>query len=248
MKKDIIRLLVILLAISILVTGCRGSQETDEESSIKKDSGSNGKTYDNVNIVTSDGLSLKGRLFGFGKNGVVLSHMFPSDQTSWDDFASKLTEKGYIVLTFDFRGYGDSGGGKDPARIDIDELAALEFMKDQGTKKVFLIGASMGGTAALKTAAAEAVSGVISISAPRVFKGLSVEKNIANVKSPKLFIAGADDKEAVMEAEWLFDNTPEPKELKIFSGSDHGSDLLSGSDGEKVRKSIIDFLDDNSAN
>ena len=31
--------------------------------------------------------------------------MFPSDQSAWYFFADRLGERGYRVLTFDFRGY-----------------------------------------------------------------------------------------------------------------------------------------------
>ena len=246
MKKNIFILLLITLIIPIFITGCQESSTPDRQSSIKNNSESNGASFDEVTIATEDGLSLNGHLYGFGKKGVILSHMFPSDQKSWNDFAFELTEKGYIVLTFDFRGYGDSNGEKDPAKISLDEKAAIEFIKDQGVEELFLIGASMGGTAALKAAATADINGVVSLSAPRVFKGLSTEKEIASINKPKLFIAAEDDEEAVKEAEWLFDTTPEPKELEIYNGNDHGSDLLSGKDGKKVKKSITDFLEDNS--
>jgi len=243
MRKILFGLLLILLTASLLIAGCQETKKSDEESSIKNDPGSSGKTFDEVNIVTEDGLNLKGRLYGFGKKGVVLSHMFPSDQNSWNDFASELTEKGYIVLTLDFRGYGDSDGEKNPAKIDLDEKAAIEFIKDQGVEELFLIGASMGGTAALKTSSIAGVNGVVSLSAPRAFRGLSVEKEITTIKKPKLFIAAEGDEEAVKEAEWLFDSTQEPKELEIVGGSDHGSDLISGEEGKKVKRSITDFLE-----
>ena len=85
-----------------------------------------------VTFTTSDGVRLAGRLFGpdTATAGVVLAHMLPSDQSSWFDFADRLSREGYRVLTFDFRGYcpgGDAGcsrGQKDVASIWKDVLAA----------------------------------------------------------------------------------------------------------------------------
>ena len=232
------------MIISLWVIGCQGSKAPDDQSSTNENSVANRESFDEVKILTEDGLSLDGRLYGFGKTGVVLSHMFPSDQSSWNDFALELTEKGYIVLTFNFRGYGDSDEEKNPAKNEVDEKAAIKFMKEQGTDDLFLIGASMGEAAALKAGADKNINGIVSISAPISFRGISVEKEIVSLKKPKLFIVSSGDLEALKDARWSFDNTPKPKDLEIFDGDDHGSDLLNGEEGEKVKKSIFDFLKD----
>src|SRR3989337_802453 len=61
-----------------------------------------------VTFQTEDGVTLSGTLFGQGGSGVVLSHMFPTDQTSWHAFANTLAGNGYLALAYDFRGYGKS--------------------------------------------------------------------------------------------------------------------------------------------
>jgi predicted alpha/beta hydrolase len=45
------------------------------------------------------------------------------------DYARKLADDGYVALTFDFRGYGESGGSRQIDRIDRDVTA-----KDAVTK------------------------------------------------------------------------------------------------------------------
>ena len=121
-----------------------------------------------VTFTTDDGVELKGRLFGQGSRGVVLAHMYPADQSSWWGFAQTLADEGYVALSFDFRGYGNSGGDKEIKLIDRDVRAALDFLEKQGATTVFLAGASMGGTASLKVAAKEGekLAGVVSLSAP----------------------------------------------------------------------------------
>ena len=85
-------------------------------------------------------MQLAGRLFGpdDATAGVVLAHMLPADQTSWFDFADRLGELGYRVLTFDFRGYcpgGDAGcseGQKDATAIWQDVAAPWAFLRIAG--------------------------------------------------------------------------------------------------------------------
>ena len=64
-----------------------------------------------VTFESRDGVTLEGRLFGDGSTGVVLSHMRPADQRSWFAFANRLADEGYLVLTYDFRGYCPGGEG-----------------------------------------------------------------------------------------------------------------------------------------
>ena len=121
--------------------------------------------------------------------------MRPADQESWWPFARVLKDKGYQVLAYDFRGYRDSQGELDIDNIDKDVQAALDFMKSEGVSKVFLIGASMGGTASLKIASGEEVTGVITLSAPPAFEGLDATEDVATNR-------------------WHRTMTPQPKQLE----------------------------------
>ena len=135
-----------------------------------------------VTFPSSDGVELEGKLYGRGKIGVILSHQYNSDQSSWFSFAGVLADSGYLVLTFDFRGFcpgGDAGcssGDKDVAAATKDLEGAISFMRDKGATKVFLVGASMGGTASLAetTVQPARIAGVVSLSSPLEFQGLDV--------------------------------------------------------------------------
>lgn len=195
-----------------------------------------------VTFNTEDDVQLSGHLFGSGDVGVVLSHMRPADQESWWPFARVLKDKGYQVLAYDFRGYRDSQGEMDIDQLDKDVQAALDFLRGKGVSKVFLIGASMGGTASLKVASREEVAGVITLSAPPLIEGLDAREDVKTISAPKLFIAAREDLAYAKTVE-LFDQiSPDPKERQIVDGGAHGTDLLSGDSGPRVQGLIVDFL------
>ena len=194
-----------------------------------------------VTFTTSDGVVLSGRLYGTGTTGVVLAHMYPADQSSWASFAERLASKGYAALTFDFRGYGRSGGTKEIGLIDRDMMAALGFLQGHGAERVFLIGASMGGTASLLVARDKPVAGVVTLSTPVAFMGLDASEAVKEVAAPKLFIAGVWDVPAREGLTALFEAAPKPKERFMVESNAHGTDLL-GVDRGVVEQRILRFL------
>jgi len=205
-----------------------------------------------VSFPSADGVRLEGRLFGDGTAAVVLSHMQPADQTSWFGFATRLAEGGYLVLTYDFRGYcpgrdgGCSEGERDVAAIWQDVLGAIEFVRERGATSVSLVGASMGGTASFVAASRAGVDvrAVIALSAPASVDGLAVDGPLlSNVTAGKLFIAGVGDAAAAADAQALHDRAPPPKRVAILPSDDHGTDLLTGGQGEVVRRLIEGYLE-----
>jgi imidazolonepropionase-like amidohydrolase/dienelactone hydrolase len=66
-----------------------------------------------VNIKAPDGISLKGTLYSSNKpgSGVILSHMCDGNgREAWDGLATRLAQNGFHVLTWNYRGVGDSEG------------------------------------------------------------------------------------------------------------------------------------------
>ncbi len=196
-----------------------------------------------VSFRSSDGFLLRGSLFGGGGRAVVLSHGFPEDQSSWFEVARSLADRGYLALTYDFRGYGASEGRRTVGLIDRDVRAAIEFLRrDRGVERPALVGASMGGTASLIAAAGVPVAGVVTLSAPARFRGLDAVAQVGRVSVPKLIVAARGDGSAAASAEKLYEQTDEPREIRIVAGSAHGTGLLRGDQGPEVRKLVEEFL------
>ena len=225
----------LLAVLGLILAACGGGKE---EAHPTPDSG----VSQAVSFQTADGVTIRGHLFGDGDKLIILAHMRPTDQTSWFGFADELAKAGYSALTFDFRGYGESEGSKELEKIDLDVEAAIETMRDKGYGPIYLVGASMGGTASLIVAARQEVAGVVAISAPADFEGLDAEAVVGQVRERKLFIASKGDSSATTSLERLFERAPEPKEEKVFEGSEHGTNLLEGKYAAEVKAAIMAFL------
>jgi len=63
-------------------------------------------------LKASDGAILKATYFAAVKSGpgVLLLHQCNRQRKVWDDLARQLATAGINVLTFDLRGFGESGG------------------------------------------------------------------------------------------------------------------------------------------
>jgi dienelactone hydrolase len=207
-----------------------------------------------ITFESSDGVELSGRLFGpdEGTAGVVLAHMFPSDQSAWFAFADRLGQRGYRVLTFNFRGYcpgGDAGcseGETDIPAIWQDVEGAIEALRAEGASRIALVGASMGGTAALVAASREGqeIDAVVTLSAPIGFEGLEAGTDVlAEVEAAKLFLAGHEDVGAAQAVDTLYAETLQPKRPVILTTGDHGTDILTGNQAGIASTEIIRWLD-----
>jgi len=225
-----VKLLLILLLL-LLAAGCQ--TKVSKKLPVPK--------YRQVQFKTDDGLVLVGKLYGKGKTGVILSHMYPADQESWRPLALFLSQRGYKVLTYNFRGYLPSQGERQIALLDKDLLTAIKFMRPQ-VEKLFLVGASMGGTASLKVLNKVKVNGVVTISAPPEFQGLAVGEKWAQTIVPKLFLATNNDGQAAFFARQFYRQAYEPKELEIYPGSAHGTNLFYTSLKQKLFRRLDNFM------
>ena len=224
-------LILVLIVAATLAAGCTSS-----------DSGRG------VLITADDGLVLRGKVYGSGAAGVILTHELDGDKSAWTDFAERLAGRGFFVLTFDFRGHGDSPGPREAGIADADLAAAVRYIRSPdglGRPNFFLVGASMGGTAALKVAALERALGVVTLSAPISVRGLSARNEIEGIAAPKLFVAAENDPPYTDAAQALFDLAGNPKEILFLPGSDHGTGLLRGEEAAQARRAIIEFLEAN---
>jgi alpha-beta hydrolase superfamily lysophospholipase len=100
---------------------------------------------------SGDGTRLDGAEIGSGPVGVVLGHQYPAELCGWWPFAVYLARHGMHVFLFDFRCLGESectAQGGDGSDVD-DMLAAAGELRSRGARRIFLMGASLGGTVAM---------------------------------------------------------------------------------------------------
>ena len=206
-----------------------------------------------VTFRADDGVRISARVFGRGPVGVVLGHQIDGDQTDWWDFAGLLADEGYSALTIDFRGYcpgGEAGCSDDAGTGDAwrDLVAGAVWLDRHGARRVVLIGASMGGTAAVVAASGSDVDGVITLSAPSECCGMAITRSIVEeARGPMLFIAGRFDADLPASARRLGRWAGSAGDVLILNSGEHGRDLLGGLATPQVQRRTIDtvlsFLD-----
>lgn len=105
-----------------------------------------------------------------GARAVLLCHGAFEHQENWADYARRLAENGFKVLTFDFAGHGMSEGlpGAVEMRVWAYNLRdAMNFLARRGCQQFALIGWNSGGSAALLAAAHDArVKCLVTLAAP----------------------------------------------------------------------------------
>ncbi len=192
-----------------------------------------------VHFTTQDHVQLAGVLYGNGgTTAIICSHEHPGSKAEWSNSAPWFAARGFMVLAYDFRGWGESGGTFDASQADKDVFAAIAFVHSRGAKKVILLGASMGADISLIAASETQIAGVITLS-PEYLFGLS-NTQIQAISVPKLFINSVDDGYAD-DTRQMYQNAQPPKELHLYPGSAHGVAIFSTDNGQDLIARILAF-------
>lgn len=192
-----------------------------------------------MHFTTQDHVQLAGWLFGKGgTTAIICSHELRGTKQDWSEGAPWLAARGYMVLAYDFRGWGDSQGQYDPDKVNRDLLAAMAFVQSHGAKKVILLGASLGADISLMVAASTKVAGVIALS-PEYLFGLSNDQ-IKAISAPKLFVNSEGDAFA-SDTQSMFQNAGQPKDLHLYTGSAHGVAIFDTENGQDLIARILAF-------
>jgi alpha-beta hydrolase superfamily lysophospholipase len=181
-------------------------------------------------LRTSDRVRLYAIEAGRGRVTVVLAHEGNGDLCEELAYAKTLLAAGLRVLAFDFRGDGESGASaRHPTALGRDLAAAVAQARRDGGRRVFLVGASMGGAAAVNNGAGLRVAGVISLSGTVLWPGFGVNVPGARaLTAPFLYLGSRDDWRApVRQALAIFHRVRSPdKRIVLYPGSLHGWDLV----------------------
>jgi len=180
---------------------------------------------------------------GTGRVAVVLAHQSSGSLCQWWPYARSLAAR-FRVVAFDFDGLGASpfGDGNYPGEV----AAAAKWARHHGSRRIVLMGASMGGTAVVVAAAqlGDRIAGVIDLSGPAEFAGMNALRAAKRVHVPAMFGYGtldlgfAADVRDVRAATAVRD-----KPIVAIKTLDHGVTLVDPELGyAKVREAVLRFI------
>jgi pimeloyl-ACP methyl ester carboxylesterase len=266
-KKFCVTIAVITFMINVIILSTLSYNITlinlaygDQEPN-KKQSG------ERVIFTSDDGVSLVGSYFkpSIGINNstpsVILLHMLGSDRGTWDNFAQKLSQNGYAVLSVDLRGHGESIKQANSTisyqsfmprnfkNMTLDVKAAKKYLaeeRDANPNQISIIGASIGANLALNYAASDqSIKSVILLSPGLNYRGISTLDSIMKYKNPTYIVAAEKDSESAKDSKILCEKITCAENLRIFENSnDHGTDILSNKMlGSELQDIILSWLD-----
>ncbi len=208
-----------------------------------------------VGLIPDDGTYIAARYYASpGKvepRGVILLHMFSSNQNAWNNLAAELQDRNFEVITLDFRGHGESDGEEDGlteadylAMVD-DAAEAVEYLRDIDTDMdIAVIGAGLGGNVGMQLADRdETIAAVVLVSPQHNYRGVKITKLNRAFTRPVYFTVSRFDAVSLAATETLFQDSPtEAKALRIAEeAKGRGTKLLNNT--PKLRAAIIDWLE-----
>jgi pimeloyl-ACP methyl ester carboxylesterase len=202
-------------------------------------------------LMTDDRVRLYAIEAGEGQVSVVLAHQGRSDLCEELPYAKTLVDAGLRVLAFDFRNNGHSAyPTKNALAYRRDFRAAIKRLRSDGAIRVFLIGASMGGAAAVQNSGGLPLAGVVSLSGTRLWSGFGINKpGPASLRAPFLYVGSKSDWRAPLnEARSIIrDAGSRDKRSVFYRGSLHGWQLVQDAPfAAKTRTLILAWVRDHS--
>ena len=183
--------------------------------------------------IQADGTTLKGSYFSPGRPGpgILLLHQCNMDRHAWDGLAHDLANAGFHVLTFDFRGFGESGGNGGTGRPvmrekwpgDVD--AAFAVLKEQ--KGVDGARLAAGGASCGVTQASDLAARNHEVQALMLLSGMAsaaAKEYLTATPSVAVFgAASAGDTNAAKGIQEAVGASKNPHStVKIYEGTEHG--------------------------
>jgi pimeloyl-ACP methyl ester carboxylesterase len=196
-----------------------------------------------VAFPTAGGLVLRGHRSGVEKGWAVLVHDEGEDLDVWRPLVGELIGLGLCVLAFDLRGHGASDDPWEPGRALSDVLAALRFARAEGARRLYLVGAGVGATAALAAGGKRRVEALVLYSPRTALEGVSLEE-LRAATAPKLIIVGGLDAAAAAAASEVLRRTIGWAILESPPVESQGTQLLASDWADHVVEHTVGFLRD----
>jgi len=212
--------------------------------------------YKTVEVDSVDGTPIYGSMYAVDKPdspALLLLHQWDSDRHSYDDFAERMQKRGFVVLSIDGRGFGDSkhrsnGAIITPGRTDADVKAmlgdveaAFSYLSKQPNvdpKRVGIVGASYGSSLAIIYAADHPNVAAVAMLSPGLnyFGNIPDEPAVKKYGDRPLFMTAAeDDKESADAVRALAAADPKAGQ-KIYASGGHGQALFKVGVGDELEK------------
>lgn len=173
----------------------------------------------------------------------MLVHEEGRDLDAWQVLVPKLAELGLCIVAFDLSGHGASDDPWDPAHITADLFAVLEFAHSEGARRLYLIGAGAGATAALVAAGELEVEAIVALSPRAELPGVDSEA-IRAARAPKLIVVGSEDVAAEREAADVYRRSIGWGLLQSLPTQIQGTKLLESEWTRQVTENTLSFLRD----
>ncbi len=236
-----LRLAAVLAIALVAATACGADGSTRErsteirpESVVTKCGGTDGAHVAPLWLHTTDGQRLYAVSGGRGDVGVVLApESPPGDVCGWLSYLATLENAGLRVIAFDFRGTGDS---PTPVTIskqsayDRDFAAAISRLRTDGSTKVVVIGASLGGARALTYGSRLDADAIVSLSGEATLPeyGIDALPVVPRLRVPLLIVGSRHDSYLPVAAalQLLRRAGSKDKATAFFPGDWHGWELV----------------------
>lgn len=240
-----------VIALVIFMSACGGPAV---DNSVSKAANSNANansgptvTAAKVTIDSADGVKIVGTYLTAPKPNspaLLLLHQWQSDRHSYDDFAKRMHDKGFAVLSIDGRGFGESTRKADGSTIsagrsdtdvkamlgDVD--AAFNYLAKQqnvDAAKIGIVGASYGSSLAIIYAADHPNVAAVALLSPGLdyFGNMPTEPAVKKYGDrPLLLVAANDDSDSADAVKQLGAHGAEKYRTKIYDKGGHGTGLF----------------------
>lgn len=230
-----------------------------------------GYKYEDVDFKSKDGTKLHAWFLPVqgtkAKATVVFSHGNTGSIGHHLGFVMWFVDAGYNVLTYDYRGFGQSGGKVDRRGMLDDVRAAFDYVRkrpDVNGERLISYGHSIGGAKSLAALGEEPVKGLRAVITDAAFASyLAMAQTLAGQVGanlvtdewapkdaihkispvPLLIIHGSkDDVVPVAQGRLLFKTAREPKTLFEVKDGHHGDALVCNHGA--YRKKLLAWLDE----
>ena len=182
------------------------------------------------------GTRLKAAVLGHGDVGVALANDSGNSVCGWMPLADALARGGRSVAVFEYA---------HPRRAAAELAAVAAALRAAGSRRVAIVGASLGARAVVQAAARDGArfAAAVSLSAERAISDLpEILPDARRVRVPSLYVGSRHDAytEQGQDTRDLHRVTPAAVDrLLLVGGRSHGVDLLLE---RSVRTAVLDFI------